>query len=110
MVKSFELRSIWSRPQTPSNSGKSEHDVWKNSMKNIARIAYAVPVTLYSRVTVNVEIIVLNCQKCNQCLKGLKFFDGVLQLSLSLSLPLSFCWSGHVSYNSDQKSQRSQSL
>ena len=37
---------------------------------NIARIANAVPVTLYSRVTVNVEIVVLNCQKCNQCLKG----------------------------------------
>ena len=56
-----------------------------------------------------VNIVVLNCQKCNQCLKcqvsyhkslGL-FFEGVLQLSLSLSfslsLSLSFCWSGHVS-------------
>ena len=29
----------------------------------------AVPVTLYSRVTMNVGIGVLNCQKCNQCLK-----------------------------------------
>ena len=29
--------------------------------KNIARIANAVPVTLYSRITVNVEIVVLNC-------------------------------------------------
>ena len=28
---------------------------------NIARIANAVPVTLYSRVSVNVEIVVLNC-------------------------------------------------
>ena len=37
----------------------------RNKSKNIARIANAVPVTLYSRVTVNVEI--------------------VLQLSLSLS-------------------------
>ena len=49
---------------------------------NIARIANAVPVTLYSRVTVNVEIVVLNCQKCNQCLKGHKSrgmaFEGVL--------------------------------
>ena len=35
--------------------------------KNIARIANAVPVTLYSRVTVNVQIVVIKCQKCNQC-------------------------------------------
>ena len=64
-------------------------------MKNIARIANAVS------VTVNVEIVVLNGQKCNQCLKGHKslglFFVGVSQLSLSLplslylSLSLSFC-------------------
>ena len=27
----------------------------------------AVPVTIYSRVPMNVEIVVLNCQKCNQC-------------------------------------------
>ena len=40
--------------------------------KNIARIANAVPVTLYSKVTMNVGIVVLNCQKCNQCLKGHK--------------------------------------
>ena len=57
--------------------------------KNIARIANAVPVTLYSMVTVNVEIVVLNCEKCNQCLEGRKslvmFFEGVLQLSWSLS-------------------------
>ena len=38
--------------------------------KNIARIANAVSVTLYSRVTVNLQIVVINCQKCNQCLKG----------------------------------------
>ena len=44
----------------------------KKSTKNIARIAKAVPVTLYSRVTMNVEIVVLNCQKCKQCLKGHK--------------------------------------
>ena len=75
--------------------------------ENIARIANAVPVTLYSRVTVNVESVVLNCQKYNQCLKCHKshglFFEDVLHLSLSfsfslyLSLSLSFCWSGHVS-------------
>ena len=50
--------------------------------KNITRIANAVPVTLYSRVTMNVEIVVLNCQKCNQCHKGHKslglIFKGVL--------------------------------
>ena len=61
-------------------------------VKNIARIANAVPVTLYSRVTVNVEIVVLNCQKCNQFLKGHKslrlLFEGVLQFSLSLSFSL----------------------
>ena len=31
------------------------------SIKNIARITNAVPVTLYSRISVNVEIVVLNC-------------------------------------------------
>ena len=64
-------------------------EAFTNILKNIARIAKAVPVTLYSRVTVNVEIVVLNCQKCNQCLEGRKslgmFFEGVLQLSWSLS-------------------------
>ena len=64
-------------------------EAFTNILKNIARIAKAVPVTLYSRVTVNVEIVVLNCQKCNQCLDGCKslgmFFEGVLQLSWSLS-------------------------
>ena len=41
-------------------------------MENIARIANAVPFTLYSRVTMNDEIVVLNCQKCKQCLTGHK--------------------------------------
>ena len=44
-------------------------EIQSESCKNIAKIANAVPVTLYSRVTVNVEIVVLNCEKCNQCLK-----------------------------------------
>ena len=65
---------------------------------NIARIANAVPVTLYSRVTVNVESVVLNCQKCNQCLKGHKclgmFFEGVLHLPLSFLFLLSLSYSG----------------
>ena len=46
------------------------------------RIANDVPATLYSRVPMNVEIVVLNCQKCKQCLKGHKclvlLFEGVL--------------------------------
>ena len=47
--------------------------------KNIARIANAVPVTLYSRVTLNV---VLNCQKCNQCHKCQgSGFEDVFQMS-----------------------------
>ena len=56
--------------------------IFAEEKKNIARIANAVPVTLYSRVTVNVEIVVLNCQECNRCPKGHKsvgfLFKGVL--------------------------------
>ena len=41
----------------------------------------------------NVEIVVLNCHKCNQCLKGHKslgsLFEGALLMYLSLSLYLS---------------------
>ena len=47
---------------------KRNHDIHKN----IARIANAVPFTLNSRVTMNDNIVVLNCQKCNQCLTGHK--------------------------------------
>ena len=95
------------RPNEPKS--KLDHPFWfghtKAQLKNIAKIANAVPVTLYSRVTVNVAIVVFNCQKCNQCLKGHKslalFSEDVFQLSLSLSfslhLSLSFCWSGYVS-------------
>ena len=46
--------------------------IWSTNI-NISRIVNAVPVTLYSRVPINVEIVVLNCQKCNQCLKGHKY-------------------------------------
>ena len=63
----------------------------------------------------NVEIVVLNCQKCKQFLKGHKSlglcFEGVFQLSLSLSfsLYLSFLlyFFGQVMslHHSDQKSQ-----
>ena len=30
------------------------------------------PVTLYCRLPMSVDIVVLNCQKCKQCLNGLK--------------------------------------
>ena len=77
---------------------ESQKDKSNKSIENIARIANAVPVTLYSRVTVNVENVVLNCQKYIQCHKSLGLFlEDVLNLSLSfssslhLSLSLSFC-------------------
>ena len=44
----------------------------RNKKGVIAIIADAVPVTLYSRVTVNVEIVVINRQKFNKCHNGLK--------------------------------------
>ena len=66
----------------------------------------------------NVEIVVLSCQKCNQCLTAHKtlglFFEDVLQLSLSLpfslslSLLLSFFGQVISPHHSDQKSQMSQ--
>ena len=67
----------------------------------------AVPVNLYSRVTMNLEIVVLNCQKCNQCLTGHKsprfLFEGVLCHCHCLLV-------GQVMspYHSDQMFQRSQ--
>ena len=50
-----------------------------NIDENIARIANAVPAKKISRVTGNVEIVVFDCQKCNQCHKspGL-LFKGVI--------------------------------
>ena len=54
--------------------------------KNIARIANAVPVTLYSRVTVNVEVVVLNCQTFNHCHKGHKSLGLLFTYSLTYSL------------------------
>ena len=101
----FKNADIWSSFCADPTIVLQQQEVDKT--QNIARIANAVPVTLYSRVTVNVEIVFLNCQKCNQCLKAHKFlglfFEGVIQLSLSLSFSLSlslslyFCWSGHIS-------------
>ena len=49
------------------------------SAKNIARIANAVPVTLYSRVTMNVELVALNCLNCLKSHKSQRWlFEGVL--------------------------------
>jgi len=62
--------------------------------------------TYVIRVTVNVEIVVISCQKCIQCLKGHSslelFFEGVFNFHcfffvLFLSLSLSFCWPVNVS-------------
>ena len=54
--------------------------------ENIARIANAVTITLYSKVIVH--IVVLNCRKCNQCLKcqvsGHKNFQQISKLSKNL--------------------------
>ena len=75
---------------------------------NIARIANTVPCRSFLKSHYeHVQIVVLNCQKCNQCLNalhciaignGLKYpgllFEGELWMSFSLSL--SFCWSCHV--------------
>ena len=56
---------------------------------------------------INIARIVLNCQRCKECLNVHKslglLFETVLKMSLPLSLSLylhlllSFCWSGHVS-------------
>ena len=83
-------------------------------------------VTLYWGVTVNVKVIVLNCQICNEslngqkslgllfgpsfsflllsllvtlikCLKGHKSLGLLFAGGLKMYSPLSFCWSGRVS-------------
>ena len=72
----------------------------RNKKGIIAIIADAVPVTLYSRVTKNVEIVVINYQKCYQCLKGHKsqglLFEGVFFVSLQCHC-LFGQWLGHFS-------------
>ena len=45
--------------------------------------------------TMNVQIVVLNCQKCKQCLNGIKFL-GLLFVINSLSLSFLLVRSGHV--------------
>ena len=51
-------------------------------------------VTLCWRV-MNVELVLLNCRNCNQCLKGHRSLGLLFQGALWMSL--SFCWSGQVS-------------
>ena len=86
-------------------------------LKNIARIANAVPVTLYSRVTLNVDIVILNCQKCNQCLKGhkgalwrcsLTVFVFVIVFAFVFVFLMIFFCQGMSNNHSDHMSQRSQ--
>ena len=66
-------------PPSPLNKQKSEKYLTEKDNRNggypppplpanPAWLRVPFPVTLYSRVTMNVEIVVLNCQKCNQCL------------------------------------------
>ena len=57
-------------------------------VKNIARIANAVPFTLYSRVTMNDGIVVLNCQKCKtQCQNEVRNLSGKTKNLKSLETP-----------------------
>ena len=58
--------TCWLLERPHKNLQRSRQKSRQSREVNIARIANAVPVTLYSRVTMNVEIVVLNCQKCNQ--------------------------------------------
>ena len=74
---------------------------------NIAKIVILSHIALYWRMIKNIDIVVLKCQKCNECLNVHKslglLFGAILKMSLPLSLSLylhllsSFCWSGHVS-------------
>ena len=78
----------------------------------------SVAVTLYSRVTMNVDIVILNCQKCNQCLKGHRslglLFWGVHNGHKSLGcsqtgMVIVNVYFGQITspHHSDQMSQRS---
>ena len=60
----YKKTKIWKDETTKSEKGRKGEET-KRQKENIARIANAVPVSLYSRDTMNVEIVVLNCQKCN---------------------------------------------
>ena len=44
-------------------------EIMKYRIINIERIANAVPVTLFKGHNIIVNIVVSNCQKCNQCLR-----------------------------------------
>ena len=53
----------------------------------------------YSRVTMSVEIVVLNCQKCNHCLNLSQRLQQVFRIALFMVFSKCHClsWSGHVS-------------
>ena len=77
--------SVWVHQLADKVSGfclKSVH--WKSQ-----ELILLSSVTPNWRVSINVRIVVLNCQKCDQCLKGHKspglLFQGVLSMSLSFS-------------------------
>ena len=56
---------------------------------NIAKIVILSHIALYWRMIKNIDIVVLKCQKCNECLNVHKslglFFEAVLQMSLSFA-------------------------
>ena len=60
--------SIWIFPGPASAASSLPFCEW-STVKIIARIANSAPVTM------NLEIVVLNCQKCNQSLKGHKSLE-----------------------------------
>ena len=116
---SLRLKTKWSFPPSLKGSKCPKHATlptfsWKKKHRKNCECCHHH--SLFNSIhNVNVNIIVLNCQKWNQCLKcqvsghkspGL-LFDGVLLISLTLSLSLSlylslylslslsFFWSGH---------------
>ena len=59
-------------------------------MQKNERIANAVPATLYSKVKLIVNIVVLNCNQCLQCqVSGHKIFRKSENISKNLSSKLS---------------------
>ena len=66
--------TLWKQPLTSTEVVNIFHfDVYWD---DLARIANAAPVTLNWRVTMN---LVLNCQKCDQCLKYHKSLGSIFQ-------------------------------
>ena len=72
--------------------GKSGENISKTSQE----LRMLSPVTLYWRLTMNVEIVVLNCQKCKQCFNGLKSL-GLLFVIVFLIIMVNGHGHGHPS-------------